>query len=170
MAKAKKTTKKTVKKTAKKATKKKTTAGREYNTQNLTRRGRGRPKGSPNKLSLEMKHLLADAVDQIGGLDRLVEWIKLKPDNEKAFWTTLYPKLINRGVEIEGNIETTNRTITIVAAFPPAKDNPKKRIKAEVKRDELPAPPPDAVGIIDQVVEAVVLEDEDDPPVNESEL
>lgn len=61
---------------------------------NLTRKGRGRPKGSVNKVGKEAKEVIAAAADGLGGLDRLIEWAKAAPENERAFWATIYPKLL----------------------------------------------------------------------------
>ena len=61
---------------------------------NLTRKGAGRPKGSPNKVNKAAKDAIADAAEALGGSSRLVDWVKEDPANEKAFWTTIYPKLV----------------------------------------------------------------------------
>lgn len=58
------------------------------------RRGRGRPKGSPNKLAKAAKDAIAEAADALGGAERLTDWAREAPENEKAFWTTIYPKLL----------------------------------------------------------------------------
>lgn len=57
-------------------------------------KSRGRPKGSVNKVGKEAKAVIAAAADGLGGLDRLVEWAKEAPENEKAFWSSIYPKLL----------------------------------------------------------------------------
>lgn len=62
--------------------------------ENLTRKGRGRPKGSPNKVGKEAKEVIAAAAEGLGGLTRLVEWAKSDPLNERAFWASIYPKLL----------------------------------------------------------------------------
>lgn len=62
---------------------------------NLTNRGRGRPKGSRNKVSAEAKAVIAEAAEALGGADRLLAWAQMDPANEKAFWTTIYPKLVS---------------------------------------------------------------------------
>lgn len=54
----------------------------------------GRPKGIPNKTTQTAKDAIAKAADALGGADRLVEWAKEEPQNEKAFWTVIYPKLL----------------------------------------------------------------------------
>lgn len=58
------------------------------------KKGPGRPKGSPNKINKAAKDAIADAAEALGGSARLVDWVKEDPANEKAFWTTIYPKLV----------------------------------------------------------------------------
>jgi len=55
---------------------------------------RGRPKGSVNKTTAEAKAVIAGAATALGGMERLVEWAKSDPQNEKAFWASVYPKLL----------------------------------------------------------------------------
>ncbi len=54
----------------------------------------GRKKGSINKVTALAKDAIAMAADQLGGVDRLVEWAREDAQNERAFWATIYPKLI----------------------------------------------------------------------------
>lgn len=61
---------------------------------NLTRKGRGRPKGSKNKVGAEAKEVIAQAAADLGGAKRLLAWAKAEPANERAFWSTIYPKLL----------------------------------------------------------------------------
>lgn len=61
---------------------------------NLTRKGRGRPKGSVNKVGKEAKEVIAAAAEGLGGLVRLIEWAQSDPQNERAFWASIYPKLL----------------------------------------------------------------------------
>lgn len=70
--------------------------------ENLTRKGAGRPKGSQNRVSKEAKEVIAEAAERLGGADRLLAWVQESPDNEKAYWTSIYPKLI--AVSIAGNV------------------------------------------------------------------
>lgn len=56
--------------------------------------GPGRPKGVPNKTTQAAKDAIAEAAARLGGVDRLVDWVKEDPDHEKAFWTSIYPKLL----------------------------------------------------------------------------
>ena len=56
--------------------------------------GPGRPKGIPNKMTTSVKDAIAKAANDLGGPERLVEWAKEDPLNERAFWTSIYPKLL----------------------------------------------------------------------------
>ena len=68
--------------------------------------GPGRPKGVPNKTTRLAKAVIAEAADRLGGADRLVEWARENPGNERVFWGTIYPKLLPLQVnaEIEANV------------------------------------------------------------------
>jgi hypothetical protein len=56
--------------------------------------GPGRPPGSRNKTTVAAKEAIALAAENLGGADRLVSWAKEDPLNERAFWATIYPKLL----------------------------------------------------------------------------
>ena len=58
------------------------------------RAGMGRPKGALNKTTTIAKDAIAQAADNLGGVARLTDWIKEDPLNERAFWSTIYPKLL----------------------------------------------------------------------------
>lgn len=64
--------------------------------------GKGRPKGSENKTTRAAKDAIAEAAERIGGVDRLVIWIKEDAKNESTFWGTIYPKLLPLQVAGEG--------------------------------------------------------------------
>ncbi len=57
-------------------------------------RGKGRPKGSPNKITATAKDAIAQAAADLGGTKRMVAWAKEDAKNEAVFWGTIYPKLI----------------------------------------------------------------------------
>jgi hypothetical protein len=69
--------------------------------ENLSRQGAGRPKGSKNKTTLQVKEAISFAAAGLGGAERLVEWAKEDPQNERVFWAQIYPKLLP--LEISGN-------------------------------------------------------------------
>jgi len=56
--------------------------------------GPGRPKGSTNKTTKMAKDAIALAAEGLGGTDRLIAWAQEDPLNERAFWSTIYPKLL----------------------------------------------------------------------------
>ena len=56
--------------------------------------GPGRPKGSQNKTTKAAKDAIAEAAEKLGGVNRLVLWAKEDPLNERAFWSSIYPKLL----------------------------------------------------------------------------
>ena len=68
----------------------------EFNTNpaSIARRGRGRPKGSPNKVQQSAKELIAAVAQKLGGMERMATWAKEDPLNERAYWTNIYPKLL----------------------------------------------------------------------------
>lgn len=51
-------------------------------------------KRGPGKVAKQAKDVIAQAADGLGGADRLVEWARENPDNERAFWTSIYPRLV----------------------------------------------------------------------------
>ena len=62
--------------------------------ENLSNKGRGRPKGSPNRTTASAKEAIAQAAQGLGGTNRLISWAQEDPANERAFWATIYPKLL----------------------------------------------------------------------------
>jgi hypothetical protein len=68
--------------------------GNKIQASNLTNRGRGRPPGSRNKTTQAAKEAIAEAAEKLGGSKRLVDWAKEDPLNERAFWSSIYPKLL----------------------------------------------------------------------------
>lgn len=55
---------------------------------------KGRPKGAKDKLGRTAKEAIEFAAQRVGGPQRLAKWIEESPENERAFWTTIYPKLL----------------------------------------------------------------------------
>lgn len=54
----------------------------------------GKPKGATSKTTRTALEAIALAAEKLGGTDRLVSWAQEAPENEKAFWTTIYPKVL----------------------------------------------------------------------------
>jgi hypothetical protein len=66
----------------------------DLNTAGLSRRGRGRPKGSKNATSRAAKEVIQGVAEKLGGLEGMAAWAKEDPLNTRAFWTHIYPKLL----------------------------------------------------------------------------
>lgn len=79
------------------------------------RAGMGRPKGSLNKTTQSAKDAIAFAADELGGGQRLVEWAKEDEANEKAFWTTIYPKLLPLQVNADMDMKVSGGVVLIPA-------------------------------------------------------
>lgn len=62
----------------------------------------GRVKGSLNKTTRTAKEAIAMAADKLGGVDRLVAWAQEDVLNERAFWASIYPKLLPLQVQGSG--------------------------------------------------------------------
>lgn len=70
--------------------------------------GKGRKKGVPNKTTRAAKEAIALAAEELGGVDRMVEWAQEDPKNETIFWGSIYPKLLPH--QIEGRLDVNNTT------------------------------------------------------------
>lgn len=57
---------------------------------------RGRPKGSPNKLTIEVKSMILEVFDKLGGVDGMVEWVRSDPANATIFYGRIIPKMLPR--------------------------------------------------------------------------
>lgn len=54
----------------------------------------GRRKGQPNRMTALAREAIAAAAEGLGGATRLQEWARESPENEAAFWTRIYPRLL----------------------------------------------------------------------------
>lgn len=62
----------------------------------------GKPKGALSHTTKTAKEAIALAAEGLGGTDRLVAWAKEDPLNERAFWSSIYPKLLPLQVSGDG--------------------------------------------------------------------
>jgi hypothetical protein len=62
----------------------------------------GRKQGTPNKTTRLARDAIEQAAAGLGGAERLAEWAKEKPENESAFWTRVYPRLLPLQVNASG--------------------------------------------------------------------
>jgi hypothetical protein len=56
--------------------------------------GAGRKPGQLNRRTIEVRSVLEAAARELGGVARLVAWIKEDPQNERLFWSSMYMKLL----------------------------------------------------------------------------
>lgn len=75
--------------------------------------GKGRPKGARNKTTVKALEAIAMAADKLGGVDRLVAWAQEEPANERAFWATIYPRLLPLQVNGSGEDGALLISVTI---------------------------------------------------------
>jgi len=59
--------------------------------------GKGRPKGSLNKVTLAARETILLAAERLGGVDGLVAWARKSDENERIFWSVIYPKVLAYG-------------------------------------------------------------------------
>jgi len=83
---------------------------------NLPAKGPGRPKGSKNKTTATAKAIIEETADRLGGADRLVAWAKEDSANERAFWSSIYPKLLP--LQVHADVATTIVRKTVYEAKP----------------------------------------------------
>ena len=72
-------------------------SGKPFNKGN-----RGRPPGSPNKVTRLARENFTMAFEALGGMERMVQWANADPENLKVFFT-LYARLIPMDVTTGGN-------------------------------------------------------------------
>ncbi len=63
--------------------------------------GKGRAKGAVNKSTAVAKNVIAETAERLGGIERLVAWVRESDKNEQIFWTIIYPKLLPLQVNAE---------------------------------------------------------------------
>lgn len=71
--------------------------------------GPGRPKGVPNKTTQQAKEAIALAAEGLGGTERLIAWAQEDPLNERAFWSSIYPKLLP--LQVAGDPDNPLQTV-----------------------------------------------------------
>jgi|SRR4029077_15551475 hypothetical protein len=83
----------------------------------------GRQIGTPNRLTITVKDAIEQAAECIGGVDRLAEWVQEDPENERAFWVSIYPKLLP--VQLAGDkYNPAHREITFTWKAPAPSPEP----------------------------------------------
>lgn len=60
----------------------------------------GRLPGSPNRMTSEVRDAILKVADDLGGPERMLSWAREAPEHEKIFWSSIYPKLLPREMNI----------------------------------------------------------------------
>ena len=66
-------------------------------------KGSGRKPGQVSKFTATVKEAVEIAAEGIGGVTRLMQWIKEDKANEYAFWTSMYMRLLPLHLHATGN-------------------------------------------------------------------
>jgi hypothetical protein len=82
----------------------------------------GRERGTPNKVSGAAKDAIALAAEKLGGVKRLVTWVKEDKLNERAFWTQIYPRLLPHEVTGPGGAALVPESLVFLIAKAPHAD------------------------------------------------
>jgi hypothetical protein len=85
----------------------------------------GRVKGTPNKLSTGAKEVIAQVAKNIGGVSRMTKWVREDPLNERAFWSSIYPKLLPLQVagDKDNPLSVINRIERVIVQHTPHADS-----------------------------------------------
>src|SRR5688572_17198497 len=59
-------------------------------------RGRGRPKGSRNRITNEVKDAILEVFERLGGVDAMMEWVEANDANKAIFYGRIIPRLLPR--------------------------------------------------------------------------
>ena len=85
----------------------------------------GRQKGTPNRITADVRAMILDVVDKLGGAERMLEWVKADPRNELAFWTQVVPKVLPKDINVggqPGNPLNLGIKVTFVSPKPKSAD------------------------------------------------
>lgn len=70
----------------------------------------GRRKSSRDKTRAIAREVIALAAERLGGVERIVAWAGEDERNERAFWSTIYPKLLP--LQVAGDPENPLQNVT----------------------------------------------------------
>ncbi len=70
---------------------------------NLTHAGKGRVKGSKNKLTKSAKEVIDKAFIGLGGEKELIAWANKSDKNKGAFYTLIWAKIIPKNIDLQAN-------------------------------------------------------------------
>jgi hypothetical protein len=69
----------------------------------------GRTKGTPNKVTQDVREAILDVAANLGGSVGMLRWAQSDPVNERIFWSQIYPKTLPK--EVKQDITSNGQTI-----------------------------------------------------------
>jgi hypothetical protein len=72
----------------------------------------GRSAGTPNKMTAAAKAMIEEVAAGLGGAERMLQWAQEAPENERAFWVQVYPKLLP--LQVNGPGENGEHKLEVV--------------------------------------------------------
>lgn len=61
----------------------------------------GRTKGTPNKVTKDVRAAILDVAEQLGGAKGMLKWVQSDPVNERIFWSQIYPKVLPKEIRAD---------------------------------------------------------------------
>lgn len=58
-------------------------------------------KRGPDKLGHGARMAIMMVAENLGGVDRMTEWVKEDEKNERLFWSSIYPKVLPKEIKAE---------------------------------------------------------------------
>jgi hypothetical protein len=71
-----------------------------------------RPKGTPNKVSGEVRESILESFRRLGGVPKMVEWAQASEENLAKFYTQIFPKAIQQNVAVNVHHQVVERNYT----------------------------------------------------------
>ena len=73
----------------------------------------GKKPGAVSRHTVAVKDAIQLAAEGLGGTDRLIAWAQEDPLNERAFWSSIYPKLLPLTVNANATV-TVNKIVRAI--------------------------------------------------------
>ena len=107
----------------------------------------GRVKGAANRITLLAKEMIESCAREIGGLQRMIEWVLRSDKNETIFWGSIYPRMlplqVNALIQNNLNVKITREELAKqleAKGLPPlvfGRDVPKRMITVEAQAEPM---------------------------------